>query len=81
MDNTKTRNVCLCIIKISDDRNDFSLKKINLDELDLVSDMVMRKNSMLCINDTHATVYNYSSIDDLLNLEEQHYYQSVSFHL
>jgi len=70
MDNTKTRNVCLCIIKISDDRNDFSLKKINLDELDLVSDMVMRNDSMLCINDTHATVYNYSSIEDLLNLEE-----------
>ena len=71
MDNTKTRNVCLCIIKISDDRNDFSIKKINLDELDLVTDMVMKKTSMLCINDTHATVYNYSNIEELLNWEEE----------
>ena len=31
----------------------------------------MKKTSMLCINDTHATVYNYSNIEELLNWEEE----------
>ena len=67
-DKSKSRNTCLCIIKVDEDLN-FSVKKIHM-ETDQVNDMAFTNNSMVSISDTHVAVFNFKNIDALFDWGE-----------
>jgi hypothetical protein len=64
VDKSRSKNVYLCASKI-DGRN-VSIRKICLDS-DQINDMIMMKQSMVCVNDTHSDVFKYDDINELLS--------------
>ena len=63
-DNSKSKNVYMCIIKI-ESKKSMCTRKISMD-FDQVNDMVFTKNSICCINDTHVGIFNYKDIGNLV---------------
>jgi hypothetical protein len=63
-DNSKSKNVYLCVVKI-DENKSLSTRKLSV-EFDQVNDMVFTKNSIAFINDTHVGIFTYQDIGGLI---------------
>ena len=63
-DMKKSKNVYLCVIKLENNRTPCT-RKIYL-EAEHVNDMVLTKNLLTCVSDTHVAVFNYKDIEGLL---------------